>query len=202
MAVSRICSVEGCCKLIKARGWCNAHHRRWMRHGDPLKGATAQGDPMRFIEAVLAADAAHGCVTWPYATLPTGYGHLWVDGANILASRYVCERVNGKPPTPEHDAAHSCGRGDHGCISPLHLSWKTRSENESDKIDHGTIVRGEKSHFSKLTEQNVRDILALKGLMTGRDVGEIFSMTRWAVYKIWSGRNWSWLNPKDISTPL
>lgn len=43
MAPPRICSVDGCGKLAIARGWCSAHHARWNRHGDPLKG----GSPRR-----------------------------------------------------------------------------------------------------------------------------------------------------------
>lgn len=29
------CSYEGCPRPSKARGWCNTHHMRWLRHGDP-----------------------------------------------------------------------------------------------------------------------------------------------------------------------
>jgi hypothetical protein len=30
------CKIEGCEKPVKARGWCEMHHGRWRRHGDPL----------------------------------------------------------------------------------------------------------------------------------------------------------------------
>lgn len=30
------CSVEGCERSAKARGWCPPHYMRWKRHGDPL----------------------------------------------------------------------------------------------------------------------------------------------------------------------
>jgi len=36
------CSISGCDRKRKARGLCNAHHRRLLRHGDPEGGA-----PMR-----------------------------------------------------------------------------------------------------------------------------------------------------------
>ncbi len=32
----RICKIEGCNKKHAGRGWCYMHHRRWLRHGDPL----------------------------------------------------------------------------------------------------------------------------------------------------------------------
>lgn len=32
----RICSIKGCGKPLRARGWCVKHYNRWRRHGDPL----------------------------------------------------------------------------------------------------------------------------------------------------------------------
>ena len=29
------CSVDDCPKVATRRGWCNAHYRRWLKHGDP-----------------------------------------------------------------------------------------------------------------------------------------------------------------------
>lgn len=31
----RICTVEGCERSYTARGWCDAHYRRWKKNGDP-----------------------------------------------------------------------------------------------------------------------------------------------------------------------
>lgn len=31
-----ICSVEGCEREARARGWCMKHYHRWWKHGDPL----------------------------------------------------------------------------------------------------------------------------------------------------------------------
>lgn len=42
MASRRICSIEGCDKPVRARGWCQAHWLRWYRYGDPVSGG-----PMR-----------------------------------------------------------------------------------------------------------------------------------------------------------
>lgn len=35
----RICTVEGCQKKVKARGWCNMHWLRWSKTGDPGEAA-------------------------------------------------------------------------------------------------------------------------------------------------------------------
>lgn len=33
--MAKVCSVVGCGKAVKARGWCNTHYDRWHRWGDP-----------------------------------------------------------------------------------------------------------------------------------------------------------------------
>jgi 5-methylcytosine-specific restriction endonuclease McrA len=40
----RICSIDDCGKSAVARGWCDAHYRRWQRNGDPL--AVARPGPL------------------------------------------------------------------------------------------------------------------------------------------------------------
>ena len=32
------CSIEGCSKKQQSRGWCAAHYKRWLLHGDPMHG--------------------------------------------------------------------------------------------------------------------------------------------------------------------
>lgn len=34
----RTCSIDGCGRPVRARGWCATHHQRWERHGDPGSG--------------------------------------------------------------------------------------------------------------------------------------------------------------------
>jgi hypothetical protein len=31
------CSIEGCHRPVRSRGWCGIHYRRWLVHGDPTK---------------------------------------------------------------------------------------------------------------------------------------------------------------------
>lgn len=34
--MEEFCSIDGCAKLVKARGWCDTHYQRWWKHGDPV----------------------------------------------------------------------------------------------------------------------------------------------------------------------
>lgn len=34
-----LCTIDGCDREVRSRGWCATHWARWRRHGDPNKGA-------------------------------------------------------------------------------------------------------------------------------------------------------------------
>lgn len=190
--VPRTCSI--CDKPHRSKGYCQPHYYRLGKHGDPLGGRTPPGELLRFIHEVAVNHTGNECLTWPFSKIGKGYGKINVGGKSIIVSRYICELVNGPPPTPDHEAAHSCGKGHEACISPLHMSWKTKAENAADRLIHGTHTRGERNAQAKLTEAAAREILSLRGKETPRDLAQRFSVSLATVAQIHTGRNWAWLN--------
>lgn len=199
MANSRLCSIPHCGKPHKARGFCVPHYNRLCTHGDPLGGRTTRDELLHFIKEVAIRHSSPDCLTWPYAKDAHGYGKISVDGKMVLAHRYVCELAHGAPPTPEHEAAHSCGKGHDACIAPGHLDWKTHAENEADKLGHGTHNRGERCGSAKLTETDVREIICMKGVESQRNLANRFGVTPGTVAKIHLGMRWGWLT--EIPNP-
>lgn len=76
------------------------------------------------------------------------------------------------------------------------LAWKTHSENEADKIAHGTSNRGQNNWTSKLTEDDVREIRRLwaTGNYYQRDLAVHFCITQPSVSAIVTRKKWSWLD--------
>lgn len=136
-----ICTVEGCEKPARTKSLCSAHYRRLWRHGDPTAGRTEVGEPERYIREVALTHGGGDCLIWPYSRKTDGAAQINLGGRSVIVARMVCEEVNGPPPTPAHQAAHSCGKGHLGCITPQHLRWATQVENEADKLIHGTHNR-------------------------------------------------------------
>jgi hypothetical protein len=191
MAISRICSIPDCGKsAVNSRGWCNAHYQRWWKHGDPTAGRTARGVIGPYLRDVVLTYTGDECLLWPFATTD-GYGRVWHKGKVEIVSRVVCEIEHGPAPSPDYDAAHSCGNGDKGCVTKRHLSWKTRSGNMEDARAHGTTSRGARNCQAKLTEADVSEIRKLRGKLLQREIAEKFGVGRATISLIHSGKLWA-----------
>ncbi|MDI1261730.1 MAG: hypothetical protein PS018_00540, partial [bacterium] len=172
MATIRLCSIPDCGKKTYGHGWCQAHYLRWWRHGDPLAGATAMGAAQRFLKDIVLQHSADQCLIWPFARGEHGYALIRNTAGSNVVSNIVCEAINGPAPTEDHQSAHECGKGHEGCVAPMHLTWKTRSDNHMDRVKHGTSNRGERCAASKLTAAQVREIRGLAGTMTNLKIAD------------------------------
>jgi DNA-directed RNA polymerase specialized sigma subunit len=105
----------------------------------------------------------------------------------------MCELVNGPVPSQDHEAAHSCGKGDTGCVNPAHLAWKTRSENNNQKTKHGTQLRGTKQPMAKLDELQVREIRKMKGRANYIEISAKYGISKQQVCRIMKRQAWAWL---------
>lgn len=131
------------------------------------------------------------CLMWPFGSKLHGYGQMSHLGVRYYAHRLMCELAHGAPPSPLHEAAHSCGRGHEGCVNPQHLSWKTKSENLLDCRQHGTQVRSKFGIGGRLNAEIAQQIRELKGVKLQREIAEQFNVSESTVSDIWLGRTWT-----------
>lgn len=130
------------------------------------------------------------CLAWPLSCDTHGYGQVGIDGTLRKAYRVMCELAHGMPPTDKHEAAHSCGKGNQGCVNPKHLSWKTRSENQRDRRKHGSPIGQPYGRGGKLTPKEVVAIRHLKGVKPETAVGKLFGVSPTTINKIQNGKRW------------
>lgn len=197
----KACAVPGCdgnadTYARGARGWCRKHYTRWRLHGDPEAGRTPPLEPLDWLHR-HADYAENNCLKWPYHTVADGRGMVTVDGRLHPASRVMCEIINGPPPTEDHQAAHTCGKGNEGCVNPRHLVWKTPKENQADRERHGTLVKGERHPSAKLTQQDVRRIRSLEKLESLASLARRFGVCESQIRKIHRRQNWGWVDTDD-----
>lgn len=70
------------------------------------------------------------------------------------------------------------------------LEWCTQAHNVQHAFLLGRDVRGSKNNFSKLTEENVIKIRSLQGMLTQKQIGEMFNVSRVLIGMIYNGKAW------------
>lgn len=198
MAVThRICSIENCGKPHSAWGFCKFHYRSAKDHGDPFEGERRKaksGEAIQWLKDHVA-HTSDDCLTWPFARMRGGYGHLQVNGKYHPAHRYICILVHGTPPTPTSQAAHSCGNGHNACVNPKHLRWMSPTENALENLVLGSMKIGAAHAHTFLSEREVRAIRRLHDCgVVQRRIAEAFSVSPQRVNEIVKLKAWKHLD--------
>lgn len=186
------CSIDGCESKRWMAGFCKLHFRRKKKFGDPL--AQPGPTPIQTFIQKAATCTDDDCLIWPFETKNLRV-HIRVNGEAVFASRHVCTLAHGAPPTPEHETAHSCGKGHLGCMNANHLRWATKIENQADRLIHGTDLRGEKNWSTVLNRKAVRAIRqSLESGESQYSVAARYSVSRACIASIATRRSWGWLD--------
>jgi hypothetical protein len=75
------------------------------------------------------------------------------------------------------------------------LSWATETVNQQDRVEHGTHMRGERNNKTILTEEQAREILAIKNWPRGSIVAKAqeYRISPSAISNLIRGKSWAWL---------
>jgi hypothetical protein len=189
------CEAVGCDKPVFRRCLCAAHYSRLLRHGDiEATAKPANGDILTWLED-RHLHIGEECLAFPFLRNGNGYGRVTYGGQRIGAHRAMCILAHGEPPTPKHEAAHSCGKGHEGCVNPGHLRWATRVENLADRVEHNGGNRGSRHGNAKLSAEVV--IAIRRRLAAGEAQASIAvdcQIEQSTVSKINRRVLWGWLN--------
>lgn len=84
----RTCSIDGCGKRPKARGWCPMHYRRWQVHGDPSLNLREES---RRFHSGYEISAETGCWIWQRCVDKDGYAKFGADRRSYRGHRCLKE---------------------------------------------------------------------------------------------------------------
>lgn len=140
------CSVDGCYRSAKCRGWCMTHYNRIRRHGDPDHAPCSPSRPH------FKVDPETGCWNWLRANSGDGHGYGAYRGTT--AHRAYWELVYGPlPKTIELD--HLCRNT--ACVNPAHLD-PVPSKVNLMRSDAPAAVNARKTHCAnghEFTPENI-----------------------------------------------
>jgi hypothetical protein len=119
-----------------------------------------------------------------------GYPYIFIHRKKKRIHRIVLETFRGNCPTG-FESRHLDGnpKNNHLC----NLEWATRTENQRDRIGHGTSNIGERSGSAKLKEEDVRFIVSMRGIIPARNLAKNFGISHTPVIKIWNKKSWRYL---------
>lgn len=108
--------------------------------------------------------------------------------ATTSVHKMVAETFLG--PRPEGmEVSHENGNSEDNRLE--NISYQTRSANNMQKHEHGTILLGSKNPSSILNEAEVVEIKKMLGSrISQRQIGAYFGVSEGAIQKIADGRTW------------
>lgn len=149
-----------------------------------------RGEALKWLDELKNLDYSNGCILWPFATdKKSGYGIVIYHKRTRTAHRVALILHTGIDPVDLQACHGTCH--DRKCCNPLHLSWKTITENHRDKIRDNTHNRGSRHYLSKLTEEDVRKIR--KDDRIQREIAADYGVNRSVIASVKLGTYWKWV---------
>ena len=142
--------------------------------------------PDRICQKIDQSNAT-GCHVWIGARNQKGYGRLAWNGKNHHAHRVIFQLLYGPIPVGMH-FLHRCDNP--SCVNQKHLYAGTNADNVRDRCARSKHVmpRGEDHSCAKLTERDVRIILAAK--KSRQELAAKYGVTRETIKAIQNRHIW------------
>ena len=137
MATAKICSIDGCGKPVRARGWCANHYALWQRNGAPAKRAKSDRPTECAIDGCSKPMKGRGYCS----------AHYWrlLNYGDPLA-------LKPKPQKPIYCAVAGCDNppnGKRGMCNAHYLRWYRFGDPNTPKVraDNGAPSKWLRDHI-------------------------------------------------------
>lgn len=150
------------------------------------------------------------CWEWKGSKGSKGYGLLCLSSYQEKAHRFSYRYHSQKRITSNLLVCHKCDNP--SCVNPAHLFLGTPNDNVQDMVKkkrhahgpkhskaHQNIHSGSLNGRSKLTEEDVREILDLrKHGLSCHEISVVFNIHKSSIKKIAAGETWGHLRQEEV----
>lgn len=128
--------------------------------------------------------APDACWLWTGARwgLHAAYGTIYNQGHKVAAHRAMWITTHDEPIPDGYEVCHTCDNP--LCVNPAHLWLGTHQDNMQDRNAKG---RGGTRPYRKLTEAQVREIRALRGTVSQRELARRYGVSQPAINLVLKG---------------
>ncbi len=133
-----------------------------------------------------------GCWTWTAYRNKKGYGRFAL-GRKSRGAHRVSWLLSFGPVPYGLCVLHSCDNT--SCVNPAHLFLGTNADNVADMVSKGRNARGESHASSKLTEDDVRNILLSDTHAV--ELAAKYGVKKSCIYLVRRRINWRHLSAKE-----
>lgn len=131
------------------------------------------------------------CWIWNGGINSAGYGCVGRNNVMFLVHRISLEKKIGRELDVKEDARHVCPNiPNRRCYNPEHLQVGTHKQNMEDMVTYGRSQLGSKNHHSKLTEEDIVSIRAIRHMFLLSELAEMFSVDQALISMIVNRKIW------------
>ncbi len=128
-----------------------------------------------------------GCHLWTGKLDVYGYGKVWIDGREVIASRHAWLLHHGRLPA-DLCVLHRCDTP--ACVKPDHLFLGTRLDNMRDKFEKGR-AKGPPKFNLNAADLTIDDVLNIrKDIRIGCVIADDYGVSKTAINDIKARRTW------------
>ena len=155
-----------------------------------LKNGPTKHEPKEYLD-FYTEKSESGCWIYTGTIDAYGYGVISLGKKKLKAHRASYELSKGLIPQGLC-VCHACDT--RACVNPSHLFVGTPSENILDAFRKGRNVKGSRHPTAKLSEEEARLILSMKGKHLQRTIADKFGVSPTTVHLILKGKRWKHIN--------
>lgn len=138
---------------------------------------------------------SNDCWIWMGAKCSYGYGNFRIminRTRHVEKAHRASYMLSNNTEIPQGMCiCHKCDN--RPCVNPDHLFLGSYADNSADMVKKGRSARGQKIGICVLTEEKVKQIIAMKSQYSTTQIAKMFGVSRGCIWNIFRKNSWRYI---------